>query len=373
MTIDVANQRTPGALIRQRLAARGWSQRILAAVLDVGEPTVTRLVSGKQPIDARLALLLSEVLETPAEELLARQAECDLTQARKAARPDAARALRARLHGELPVAEMIGRGWLGGADMRDRAGVEAALLRFFGAGRLEEVLDPPDGGGATLVQHAWLCRVRRIAAAMPAAPFSQQGLRGAIGKLRTLTGARDAVAEVPGILAACGIRLAVVEALGEDLTAGAWLGGPAIALSLRDDRIDRFWCVLRQALEHVLCGDGRSTVLIAGEASCDTCEAAREFCVPQAALDAFLAAPYVCERDMVEFARSLGVHPGLVAGRMPQAKPDFDRFRAHRVPVRAILCRHAVTDGWGNLAFASPAQAARRVLRREPVSATVPA
>ena len=42
---------TPGQLIQRRLEARGWSQRTLSVVLDIGESSVTRLLNGKQTVD----------------------------------------------------------------------------------------------------------------------------------------------------------------------------------------------------------------------------------------------------------------------------------------------------------------------------------
>ena len=74
---------TPGQLIRGLLKARGWTQRTLATILQVDGSKVHRLVHGKQPIDAKLALILEEILEYPAEQILALQTAQDLTQARK--------------------------------------------------------------------------------------------------------------------------------------------------------------------------------------------------------------------------------------------------------------------------------------------------
>jgi HTH-type transcriptional regulator/antitoxin HigA len=171
---------------------------------------------------------------------------------------------------------------------------------------------------------------------------------------------------VPRLLAECGIRFVIVEPLAGARLDGAcfWLGNhaPVIALSLRVDRIDHFWFVLRHELEHVLQRQGRDTALLDAELGGDRAgtgpgipkaerranDAAREFCVSTAALDEFIArkAPYFSEREMVRFARSLAVHPGILAGRL-QPRTGPDRFHAHIARVRATLLPHAASDGWG--------------------------
>jgi len=377
MAVDADEFRTPGHLIRSLLKSRGWSQRTLAVILDIGEASITRLIAGTRPVDAELAIVLEDVLGAPAEQFLALQTGLDLGRVRTAARPDPARALRARLYGEFPVAEMIARGWLDAADMRDRRTVESELVRFFGVDRVDDIADAPCDGTAP-AQRAWLRGARQVGGAMDVAPYTPHGLRQALPELRAAMASLGGLAAVPAVLAGCGVRLAVVETLADSEIDGAclWLGefAPAIALTLRDDRIDQVWEALRHALEHVL--RGQEGACIAGDPACHAArEAARAFGVPAAALEAFLArkAPFVCERDMVAFARELGIHPGILAARMVRSNATFDRFSAHRVPVRAILCRHAVTDGWGRVAFSSAAGAARRLPRREPAPANVQA
>ena len=137
--MKIKDFRTPGQLIKALLEKRGWTKRALSVVLGVGEATVTRLVGDKQPVDAKMALVLEEVFEIPAENFLTLQKDFDLAQARIVAHPDPGRATRARLYGDLPVGEMIKRGWLSAESVRDSANVEKELMRFFGANRIEDI------------------------------------------------------------------------------------------------------------------------------------------------------------------------------------------------------------------------------------------
>jgi HTH-type transcriptional regulator / antitoxin HigA len=377
MPIENTAFRTPGQLIEALLAERGWTKRSLSVVLALSEATITRIVGDKQPVDAKLAVVLEEVFGVPAERFLSLQKEFDLAQARIVSRPDPERANRAYLYGDLPVAEMIKRGWVEADSVRDTKKVETALMRFFGVNRLEDIEILPHAAkktavntAATPAQLAWLYRVKRIAADMLVGPYSAQALRVALPKLQALMGAPEAAAKVPRVLAECGIRFVIVESLTSAKIDGVcfWLNdrSPVIGMSLRFDRIDNFWFVLRHELEHVLQLHGRTHAMLDAELEGERAgvgpevadeervanEAAREFCIPATALDAFIArkAPFFSERDLIGFARILKVHPGILAGQLQRKTGRYDRFRNHLAKVRAIITPNAIKDGWGDVA-----------------------
>lgn len=368
--------RTPGQYVGALLDERGWSQAVLAIVLGLTPSMVQRIVSDKRPIDAELALSLSEVFGVPAERFVALQQSYDLAKARLEARPDPKRASRARLFGSLPVAEMISRGWLGLDDIRDVARVEAALAKFFGAPSADQIEILPHAAKKTQVapeatpaQLAWLYRVRAIASEQIVPRYSPAAVRGAIAKLSELLLSAEEARKVPRILAEAGVRFVLVESLASAKIDGVcfWLNdmAPVIGMTLRHDRIDNFWFVLRHELEHVLRGHGRSRVMIDAELEGDRAgtgegipeeervanEAAAEFCVPKAQLDRFYArkSPFFAERDILGFAATLKLHPGLVAGQLQHRTGRFDRFRNHLVKVRSVIAPSAVVDGWGDV------------------------
>ncbi len=377
MSEENANFRTPGQLIQALLDERGWTKRTLAVVLAMGESSITRIVGDKQPIDAKLALILEEVFSIPAERFLELQTEFELAQARIVVQPDPGRATRARLYGDLPVADMIKRGWIDAESIRDTKRVEIELMRFFGANRPEDIEFLPHAAKKTAVnteatpaQLAWLYRVKQIAKDTLVAPYSPQSAAAAIGKLRGLLSSPEGVAKVPRILTESGIRFALVETLPSAKIDGVcfWLGSnsPVIGMSLRFDRIDNFWFVLRHELEHVIRSHGQQEAMLDAELEGDRAgtgptiaeeervanEASQEFCVPAASLEAFIArkAPFFSERDLVGFARILKVHPGVLAGQLQRKTGRYDRFRDHLAKVRAIISPNAIKDGWGDVA-----------------------
>jgi HTH-type transcriptional regulator/antitoxin HigA len=375
---DPQDPRTPGQLIKQLLAERAWSQRVLAIILRVDETVINRITSDKRAVDADMALALADVFSVEAERFLDLQKTYDLAKAKIASRPDPGRASRARLFGDLPVAEMIKRGWLDDVDdVRDVPKVEAALAKFFGAASPEEIEILPHAAKKTDVttdvtpaQLAWIYRVKAIASEMIAARYSPESARDALRRLAPLLSAPEEARKAPRILTESGIRYVIVESLPAAKIDGVsfWLSDtkPVIAMSLRFDRIDNFWFVLRHEIEHILCRHGRGAMILDTELEGDKAgtgvsvpaeeraanEAGADFCVPARQMDRFIErkSPFFAERDIIGFARTLKVHPGLIAGQLQHRTGRYDRFRAHLAKVRAIVTPNAMVDGWGDVA-----------------------
>ena len=376
MLID-EEYRTPGQLIKELLKSRGWSQRVLAIVLGVDGTGVNKIVSGKRPVDAEMALALGDVFAEAPERFLDLQKTYDLAKARITARPDPDREQRAHLFGGLPIAEMIKRGWIEADDIRNLPQVESGLMKFFGADSLDDIEILPHAAkktnvamSATPSQLAWLYRVKAMAGDMLAGRYSPSAVRAAIPKLARLLAAAEEARHVPRILSESGIRFVVVESLVSAKIDGVcfWLDdvSPVIGLSMRYDRIDNFWFVLRHELEHVLRLHGCSAVILDAELEGDRAgtgddlpeeerlanDAAANFCVPQKSMDSFIArkAPFFAERDLLGFSRTLNVHPGLVAGQLGHRTGRHERFRKHLARMRSIVSSGAMVDGWGEVA-----------------------
>ena len=370
------NYKTPGQYIEALLADRGWTQRTLAIILGVDITGINKIVSGKKPVTAEMALLLETVFEVPAEEFLELQKEYDLAKARIIARPDPGRAIRARLFGDLPISEMIKRGWLEADDIRDVSDVESALKKFFHSDSIEDIEVLPYAAKKTLTsspptpaQLAWIYRVKEIASELIVARYSPSSARNVIPRLSNLMLAAEEARHVPRILAEAGIRLVIAETISGAKIDGVcfWLDdfSPVIGLSLRYDRIDNFWFVLRHELEHVLRRRGSGTIMLDTELEGDRAgtgedlqeeermanEAATEFCIPQKTMDSFIArkSPFFNERDILGLAATLKIHPGIVAGQLQHKTARYDRFRQYLTKVRSAICPSAVVDGWGDI------------------------
>lgn len=357
----------PGEFIREELAARDWSQRDLAYVLGVADKTVNMIVGGRSGISAEMAKRLGDAFDVPAEFFVNLQSAYDLA---RATAPDPSVSKKARLQGKFPVREMIRRGWL---EDVETALLERQVTRFFECVDLEEVpyishaAKKSSHGEASAEQLAWLYRVRQIAREMVLRPYSSGLLRAALDKLQALTLAPEEARHVPRILEECGLRFVVAEGLPGGKIDGVctWLDRetPVIGMSLRFDRIDNFWFVLRHEIEHVLRRDGLDAAVIDAElegsigeeqVECERLanEAAAEFCVPQKAVDSFIARkhPYISEKDILAFAARHKVHAGIVAGQVRRKTQNWRAFGRHLVKVRAHIADSATVDGWGVIA-----------------------
>lgn len=368
--------RSPGQLIQHLLDERQWSQRVLAVVLSMSESAINKIILGSRSVDAELALALGSIFGVPPERFLALQQSLDLAQAQLFTRTDPSLARRATVFGALPIAEMIKRGWLAVPDIKDFAKIEDELKRFFGVTSFDEIEAFPHAAKKTRaskeaspVQIAWLYRVNKIASEMLAPQFTPESGRTLVKKLKPLLGSTSELRQVPRLLTESGIRFLIVESLPSAKIDGVcfWLddSNPVVAMSLRFDRIDNFWFVLRHELEHVLQRHGLSGPMLDTELEGNKAgvgnevaeeerianEAASEFCVPKKMLDAFISrkAPLMSERDMLAFAKMLQVHPGIVAGQLRHKTNRYDLFQDHLAKVRSVVSPGAIVDGWGDI------------------------
>ena len=269
---------------------------------------------------------------------------------------------------------MIRRGWLADADA---ANLELQMARFFEVSSAEDIPHLPHAGKKPRydeippAQLAWLFRVRQIARSITVVEFSSEKLRAALSDLRRLLTSPENIHHIPCILAECGVRFILVEPLPQGKIDGVcfWLdpNSPVIGMSLRYDRIDNFWFVLRHEIEHVLQRHGQADEvgmideLEGNRAAVDgpdlpaeeliANKAAAEFCIPRHEILEFIAqrSPYISEREVLSFAKRLDVHPGLVVGQIHSRTGRYDFLRRYLVKVRQFILPDAITDGWGHV------------------------
>jgi HTH-type transcriptional regulator/antitoxin HigA len=356
----------PGEFIQEELDARGWSQLDLAYILKMDETALNKLIRGKHGISPDMAKALAKAFEVDEDFFANLQKSYDLAHARE---PDPAIERRARLQSIYPVREMIRREWLQDVDATL---MNAQLVRFFRFAN-DNILEPAHaakknnvGEEATPTQLAWLYRVRQMGEAIRCGPYNARALQESMPRLRALMIEPEEVRHLPGILEECGVRLVLVEGLPGGKIDGVclWLNSkaPVIGMSLRFDRIDNFWFVLRHECEHVLRGHGQEQEIIdidldksqevESREEKQANDAAAEFCVPQDKLNSFIVrkTPLISERDVVNFAKLIGVHPGVVVGQIQRKTKRWDFLKRLQVKIRHAITRTAMVDGWGHIA-----------------------
>lgn len=356
---------TPGDYIRAKLSERGLAQRDLAFILGVTDAAVHQIIAGKRGVSGDMAKALATVFGDTPESILRLQKEAELAaDLARAKEPDPRVRRRAKLLAEFPVREMVKRGWV----RADAAGLEEdmqpLLLATEERAPVAHAAKKSDYSDTTGAQVAWLYRVRQLASRMTTPHYSRDALVAALPGLRALMGDPKHAADVPRVLSECGVRYLVVECLPGAKIDGAcmWLDGgksPVIGMSLRYDRIDNFWFVLRHEIEHVLSCDGLEGGLVdvdiesAHPDKLPECErlaneAASKFCVPDHEIDEWMKkAPFFSEKDLLRIAGELRVHPGIVAGQLRRRANNYRIFSKHLAKIRSVVAPAAVADGWG--------------------------
>ncbi len=199
----------------------------------------------------------------------------------------------------------------------------------------------------------------------PAARYSAAKLRDAIDIFKELRNDPMEVRRVPKILNDAGLRFVVVEGLPGGQIDGVcfWLNRsePVIGMSLRFDRIDNFWFVLRHECAHVLHEHGKDVAMIDSDLTvADDAvsveervanDEAADFCVPSDQLISFFRRkkPVFTEIDVLSFAKRNKVHPGLAVGQLQRLSKQYDLHRKHLVKIRSFLAGSMLMDGWGDV------------------------
>jgi HTH-type transcriptional regulator / antitoxin HigA len=358
----------PGEFIRDELEARGWTQGDLAQIMGRPLRLVNELIAGKKQITPETARGLAKAFgDDDALYWMKLDSAYRLSQTEPA---DESVGRRAKLYSRFPVRELLKRNWIEPSDNLDV--IEHRVCRFF---RITNIDEQPDFAHAakafqyderTALQWAWLYRAKELAEGVHSSTYSERKLRDGLNRLRTLLVAPEEVRQIPAILAEAGVRFVIVEFMPGAKIDGAtfWLdNSPVIALSLRFDRLNNFWFVLRHEIEHVLNRDGlvtidielveqvqRRDVLPPEEVRAN--DAAAEFSVPKAEMDSFITRvrPLYSEQRIMLFAKRIAVHPGLIVGQLQfRGEVPYTHFHKHLVKIREIVTQTALTDGWGTI------------------------
>lgn len=357
---------SPGEFLRDELEERGWTQSDLADI--VGRPigTVNEIIKGKRKITPETAQGLSAAFGTSAEFWLNLETAYQLSKLKAGTGDEIAH--RAKLYAKAPIKDMVRRGWIEPSD--NVVVLESRLLRFLDISSLDDDLNVLHHAARksssyedslTPAQHVWLVRARQLARSVRANAYRDANITEAVRHLKALRRSTQDLREVPHMLSDAGIKFVIVQPLPGNRIDGAcfWAeDSPVIAMSLRYDRIDNFWFVLMHELGHL--ERGIETLDIDLDAAKSDAEKpstereadafAMEQLVPRRDMERFIAESQsrYSDRDIVAFAESIGVHPGIVVGQLHHRQElSFSSYRGMLEPVREVVAAAAVTDGWG--------------------------
>lgn len=361
----------PGEHLLDELNARGWSQTEFAEIINRPLRLVNEIINGKKGITPETAREFGAALGTSAEFWMNLNTAYQLWKTDDDVSPIAH---RASMRNKYPIRDMMLRNWIQPSE--DTQILESQLLRYFEINFLSEqprfatvaATKRSDIENQELnhLQIAWLYRVKHIAEGMRVPKYSEKKLRAALTQLKNYRAAPEEIRHIPHLLEECGVRFVIVEPLPASKIDGVclWLDdSPVIGMSLRFDRIDNWWFVLRHEIEHVLKEDGKDSAIVDSDLYTNeelkdlppmeeaANHAAADFCVPRNLLDDFVArkGPLFSRQAVLLFARSLKVHPGLVVGQLQRRIGRYDLFRPLLIPIREIITSVSITDGYGHV------------------------
>lgn len=331
----------PGDTILDLMEERDWTQQQLADRLGFSLKHVNQLIKGKVSLSEEAAIRLHNVLGASVGFWLKREAQYR----EQAALLDAAERNASMVPWleRFPIKELMDLGVLvkRRLDAKAKPALVGELLAFFGVaspeqwesqyGQMEVAFRRSREDQADVAAiSAWLRLGERVAERLDGPKYDEARFRLALEAIRSLTHLPPDQFEpqLQALLQQAGVAFVLVPALPRTHVSGVarWLNAhrPLIQLSLYGKTNDKFWFSFFHEAAHILLHSKQKTTVFlddpskAGSSSREEREAnawARDFLIPPAAAKGL--AKLACTRQaVVGFAASVGVHPGIVVGRM---------------------------------------------------------
>jgi HTH-type transcriptional regulator/antitoxin HigA len=331
----------PGDTILDLLEERDWTQQQLAVRLGFSPKHVSQLINGKVALTEDTAVRLQSVLGVSVGFWLTREAQY---RERAAALDTAVRhANMVPWLERFPIKPLMELGQLTKQriDAKTKPGLVGELLSFFGVaspvqwesqyGQMELAFrrSREDQADVSAIS-AWLRMGERVAEKLDGPHYDELRFKTALAEIRCLTCLPPGEFEphMRRLLHAAGVAFVLVPALPRTHVSGVarWLSQhrPLIQLSLYGKQNDRFWfSFFHEAAHIILHSQQKKSVFLddpskANSTSEEEHEAnawARDFLItPEQAK--MLPSLNKTKIAIIDFAKAIGIHPGIVVGRM---------------------------------------------------------
>jgi HTH-type transcriptional regulator/antitoxin HigA len=331
----------PGDTILDFLEERDWTQQQLADRLGYSLKHVNQLIKAKVPLTEDAAIRLQNVLGASVGFWLTREAQY---RERMALLEAAERQIAMVPWLErFPIKEMMDAGALGKRrlDAKSKPQLVGELLGFYGVASPDQWetqyecmqwsfrRSREDQADVAAIS-AWLRMGEKVAEKLDGPPYDETRFKTALTEIRGLTSLQpnEFQPRMQQLLHEAGVAFVLVPALPRAHVSGVarWLNAhrPLIQLSLYGKQNDKFWFSFFHEAAHILLhGRQKKSVFLddpvkSGSLSKEEVEAnvwARDFLIPIKLAAAMASLPKT-KTAVTEFARSIGVHPAIVVGRM---------------------------------------------------------
>lgn len=326
----------PGETLKEILDDIPMTQVELARRMGRTPKMVNEIIAGKAPITSDTALLLEQVLEMPAR----LWNNLELNYREDLARIAERRTLESHLEwlDEVPVREMINLGWISKFD--DMVEQLREVLTFFGVAtpvQWEEQWLRPQAAfrqsqafeADQIAVSAWLRKGEVEAQNIECASYEKRRFKEKLSEIRALTVKPPEIfqREMIRLCAESGVALVFVPSLPRTRASGAtrWIAPDKaiIQLSLRYKKDDHLWFAFFHETAHIYLHGKRDVFIDSKDGEKNEKERqadrfAADLLIPPARWREFVrhSRKYYSEQEVVDFARAIGIAPGIVAGRL---------------------------------------------------------
>lgn len=178
---------------------------------------------------------------------------------------------------------------------------------------------------------AWLQTALNVAAEIETAPFNAEKLKAYIPEIRAMT-IQDPEVFLPRlrkIFSDCGVAFVLLPYLKNAGINGAvkWINQDRVVLAMNDRRLnaDTFWFSLFHEIKHVLQQKTKTVFVSSSKQEMKAMDEkleeeadifAQNTLIPIRDYRQFAPSKYTSDAEIIAFAKKIGIHPGVVAGRL---------------------------------------------------------
>ena len=341
----------PGEYLEEVLDDLVLSQAELARRMGRPAQAINEIIKGEKAITPDTAIQLEQVVGVPAEFWNNLESEYRLVLAKEQEMLKAQE--ETEVASKFPYLEMSKLGLV----KRTRNAIEKVkeLQKFFGVSSLFNIKNVKEYSPAfrlcekeTISREAiaaWLRTGHLLASEQDIADFDKNTLKSNIENIRALSLESDPnkmLDSLRSLLATCGVALIVIPHYPKTYVTGAtfWYGKnkPVVMMSMRGGWGDIFWFSLMHELAHILLHDKRITFIEGGNSSEgykvqeeEANSFSQKTLIPKKSYDEFISKLDFCPASISTFSKSIGIHPGIVTGRLQHDKYLSHLQHHHRV------------------------------------------
>lgn len=182
---------------------------------------------------------------------------------------------------------------------------------------------------------AWLQTAMNFAKNIQTNRFDADKLRAALPEFRGMTVKKpeEFLPRMRELFSECGVAFVLLPNLKNSGINGAvkWVHSDRVVLAMNNRGLDadKFWFSLFHEIKHVLQQKIKTVFISANTKELmkldntlekDADEFASNYLIPNAQMKKFSPSKYITDEEIIAFAKSIGIHPGIVAGRLQHEK-----------------------------------------------------